>query len=343
MTIVGGLDVHRQQITFDYLDNDGLVHWGQTRPATRKTLRGWLAEHCPDGDGEFVLEGCTGWRYVSEELAAVGLGVHLGDLAEIAALRGPRKRAKTDLADARLVRTLQLAGGFPKSWVPPAHVVEIRTLGRLYCALMEERRGWQQRIHAHLLHQGCPPVKALLSEAGREALAGAQLSAAGRQCVDTALRRIEELTIEIDPLRMQLESFARRQPRCRALQAHYGIGWLYAAIMWAGDGDARRFSSSDQLVRFARLDVTVYSSDRKREPGHLSRQGSPELRWTAVEAAKCAVRRSSPDYADYHTLAAKHDGHNRMNPTLAVEHRSCAAVITRRVTHSPRQYRRNPT
>ena len=48
MTMVGGLDVHRQQITFDYVDNDGLVHWGQIRPATRKTLRGWLAEHCPE-------------------------------------------------------------------------------------------------------------------------------------------------------------------------------------------------------------------------------------------------------------------------------------------------------
>jgi hypothetical protein len=72
MTMVGGLDVHRQQITFDYVDDDGLVRWGQIRPATRKTLRGWLAEHCPDGDGEFALEGCTGWRYVSEKLAAAG-------------------------------------------------------------------------------------------------------------------------------------------------------------------------------------------------------------------------------------------------------------------------------
>jgi transposase len=28
MTMVGGLDVHRQQITFDHVDDDGLVHWG---------------------------------------------------------------------------------------------------------------------------------------------------------------------------------------------------------------------------------------------------------------------------------------------------------------------------
>ena len=156
-------------------------------------MRCWLAEHCPDGDADFALEGCTGWRYVSEELAAAGLGVHLGDPAEIAALRGPKKRAKTDRADARLLRTLLLEGRFPESWIPPAHVLEIRTLGRLYCTLMDERRAWQQRIHAQLFHQGCPPIKALLTEAGRAALAQAELSAAGRQYVDTALRRIDEL------------------------------------------------------------------------------------------------------------------------------------------------------
>ncbi|MGH3595430.1 MAG: IS110 family transposase [Mycobacterium sp.] len=331
MTMVGGFDVHRQQITFDYVDDDGLVHWGQIRPATRKTLRGWLAEHCPDGGGEFALEGCTGWRYVCEELAAAGIGMHLGDAAEIAVLRGPKKRAKTDRADARLLRTLLLEGRFPESWIPPAHVVEIRTLGRLYYTLMDERRAWQQRIHAQLFHQGCPPVRALLTQPGREALAGVELSAAGRQYVDTALRRIDELSVEIEPLRTQLVNFAKRQRGCQVLQRHYGIGWLCAAIIWAEIGDARRFSSSDQLVRFAGLDVTVYSSDVKRSPGHLSRQGSPQLRWAAFEAAKCASRRSSPDYAYYRKLAAKRDGHNGKNPTLAVERK-----ILRRCYHALR-------
>ena len=102
--------------------------------------------------------------------------------------------------------------------------LEIRSLGRLYCTLMDERRAWQQRIHAQLFHQGCPPIRALLSAAGREALAGAELSAAGRQYVDTALRRIDELSIEIEPLRTQLINFARRQAGCRALQRQYGIG-----------------------------------------------------------------------------------------------------------------------
>jgi transposase len=332
MTMVSGFDVHRQQITFDYADDDGLVRRGQIRPATRTTLRGWLGEHCPAGDAEFALEGCTGWRYVSEELAAAGVGVHLGDPAEIAVLGGPKKRAKTDRADARLLRTLLLEDRFPESWIAPAHVLEIRTLGRWYCTLMDERRGWQQRIRAQLFHQGCPPIKALLTDAGREALASSELSAVGRQYIDATLQRIDKLAAEIEPLRTQLVDFARRQPGCRALQRHDGVGWLCAAMMWAEIEDARRFGSSEQLVRFAGLDVSVYSSAGKCSPGHLSRQGSPQLRWAAFEAAKSAARRGSPDYAYYRKLAGKHEGHNGKNPTLAVERK-----ILRRCYHTLRE------
>ena len=96
-------------------------------------------------------------------------------------------------------------------------------------------------------------------------------------------------------------------------------------------GDARGYSSSDQLVRFAGMDVTVYSSDAKRSPGHLSRQGSPS--WSATfEAAESAARRGTPDYGYYHQLAVKHDGHNGKNPTLADERK-----IVRRCYHTLRE------
>jgi transposase len=114
------------------------------------------------------------------------------------------------------------------------------------------------------------------------------------------------------------------------LQArHYGVGWLCAALIWAEIGDARRFRSSDQVVRFAGLDVTVYSSDAKRAPGRLSRQGSPELRWAAFEAARCAARRGSPGCLYYHEVTAKLDG---KRPALSVERK-----LLRRCYHTLRE------
>ena len=132
------------------------------------------------------------------------------------------------------------------------------------------------------------------------------------------------------PLRAQLVGVAHRQAGCRALQAsQYGVGWLSAAIMWAEIGDARRFRNSGQLVRFAGVDITVYSSADHRAGGHLSRQGSPELRWAAFEAAKCAARPASPDYAYYRQVAARKDG---KRPTLAVERK-----VLRRCYHTLRE------
>ena len=70
MPIVGGLDIHRKQITFDYLDTaTGEVKRGQIAPADRTHLRSWLARFAGRDDVAFALEGCTGWRYVAEELA----------------------------------------------------------------------------------------------------------------------------------------------------------------------------------------------------------------------------------------------------------------------------------
>lgn len=317
MTIVGGFDVHRKQITFDYVDSDtGEVRSGQIRPATRTTLRSWLGRHCPAGNAEFAVEGCTGWRFVVEEVTAAGAVAHLADPAEAAVLRGRKKRAKTDRADARLLRTLLWEGRLPEAAIPPPQVLEVRTQTRLYCALMDERRAWQQRIAAQLFHQGCPTVPALRSHAGRARVADVELSPAGRRYVAAALRRIDELTAEIEPLRAQLVDFSRHQPGCQALQAHqYGVGALSAVIIWAEIGDARRFSSSDQLVRYAGLDITVYSSDAKRSPGRLSRQGSPELRWAVFEAAKNAARLRSPDHTYYQKVTARRDA---KRATLAV-------------------------
>ena len=121
MTIVGGFDVHRAQITFDYLDTDtGELSTGQIRPATRAVLREWLAERFAGRDDvAFAVEGCTGWRFVVEEMAHVGVEPHLAEPADTATQRGRKKRAKTDRTDARQLREL-LAGGRLPRVVDPA-------------------------------------------------------------------------------------------------------------------------------------------------------------------------------------------------------------------------------
>ena len=52
----------------------------------------------------------------------------------------------------------------------------------------------------------------------------------------------------------------------------------------------------------------MYSSDGKRSPGHLSRQGPEVLRWCVYEAGKAHARASAPDHAYYAQVKERIDG-----------------------------------
>jgi transposase len=128
-SIAGGMDIHRKQITFDYLNAvTGEARCGRVAPTDRGHLRAWLARFDDPGEVAFAVEACTGWRYVIEELRRAGMEAHLAEPADTAAARGRKKRAKTDRADARLLRELLAQGRLPECRIPPQHVLDCRAL-----------------------------------------------------------------------------------------------------------------------------------------------------------------------------------------------------------------------
>jgi transposase len=314
MPIVGGLDIHRKQITFDYLDTaTGEVRRGQVAPADREHLAAWLAGRFAPGSADFALEGCTGWRYVAEELAAAGVTPHVAEPADTAALRGRKRHAKTDKTDSRHLRQVLADGRLPECWVPPSHVLECRALLELYHDLRVEHTAWVQRIHAVLFHQGTRQLAEGLRTgeglAALRALAAAQLSPAGQLQVATALDLLSVLDGHLDVLRRRLLAAAAHLAGARVLTARlYGVGPVTALALCCWLGGAGRFSSSRKAVRFAGLDITVWSSDRKGPPGRLSRQGPEVLRWCVYEAGKAHARGSAPDYRYYASVKDRIDG-----------------------------------
>ena len=252
-----------------------------------------------------ALEATTGWRFIVEELVAAGATAHLAEPAETANLRGRKARAKTDRADARHLRELLQQGRLPEAWAPPEEILELRQRVRLRKTLVDERTAWQQRIHALLFHHGIRRPRALLTREGARRSRRLELSPSARQALEVALAMIDACDAQIAPLDRELRRYARHQAGCVALMRMFGVGPLTSAAILAELGDARRFSSSRHAVRFAGLDITVYSSDARRSPGRLSRQGSTVLRWAVYEAAQTAARPGSPDHAYYLTLAAR--------------------------------------
>jgi transposase len=127
-----------------------------------------------------------------------------------------------------------------------------------------------------------------------------------------------------DPLRRRLLSTARGVKGTRALMHDiYGVGPLSSLALCAWLGGPDRFSSSRKAVRFVGLDITVHSSDGKRSPGRLSRQGPEVLRWLLFEAAKTSARPCAPGYDYYTAVKDRYDAN-----------RACLSQARRIVRHS---------
>jgi hypothetical protein len=125
MGIVGGFDIHRRQITFDHLDErSGETRHGRIAPADRMLLGGWL-EHLLADTGTsaaFAVEGCTGWRFVVEELQRAGAQAHLAEPARCAC------RARAETAGQDRPRQRPAAAG-PARRRPAAQVMDSAAAG----------------------------------------------------------------------------------------------------------------------------------------------------------------------------------------------------------------------
>ena len=93
------------------------------------------------------------------------------------------------------------------------------------------------------------------------------LPAPARGQITVALRVIDAVDCEVAPIEKQLARTRAARPAVGRSRAHYGIGALTSVVILAELGDARRFSSSREAVRYGGLDITVHASDSAARPG----------------------------------------------------------------------------
>jgi Transposase IS116/IS110/IS902 family len=300
MSVVCGLDLHRQQITFDALESESGEVWRG---------RVWQPDRERFGVGCVAtsVEGCTGWRYVVEESVA----------AASKRLWRSRRTRKPRVAASGMPRPIARTPGCCASCCSPA-ICPSRGSRRRMCWSGANGCGSTSRwsINGGCGSSGSTPSCSSTtsrrrarggdrSTVTRDRLLGDEvdLTPAGRQRVRVGYSMLEATDVEAQSLKRELQRFDYyRRAACRALvETTLGIGGLIVVAVWSELGDCRRFSRSEQVVRHSGLDVSVESSDSHRAHGHLIRQGPPTLRWALFEAAMNASHRSSPDHAYYAT------------------------------------------
>lgn len=173
------------------------------------------------------------------------------------------RRAKTDRVDAReLARFVELHGDRLKVWVPQeARVGLLRELLTARSGLVKARVALQQSY--------------------------AQLSKAARRLVgEEHLEALREREAALDA---ELLALLEDDPRYKRLVAIPGVGLLSgAALVCATAG--REFASSDALVAFFGLDVSVKQSGRFEGRRKLTKRGCALFRYLLCMAGMVASR-----------------------------------------------------
>ena len=278
MTMVCGLDLHRRQITFDALEvESGQVWTGRVWQPDRERLRRWLredvTEHAHGGAVAFAVEGCTGWRYVVEEVVAAGFRRMSPSRPRRRRRVARKRRAKTDRSDAGCCVSCWSRGGFRSRGSRRRSVLEARALVRLYKDLLDERTGGCSGCTPSLYqHGGAPDLTSDDAATGRRAHRRPwRCPPAVGTAVDVAMRQVDRLTEDMTRVRSRPPRSVVASPpaaRCRPRTTGSAARCLGGDL--GGDG---RHPPVPQLRRRGpprRLDVTVYSSDRtpqRRAPG----------------------------------------------------------------------------
>ena len=232
-----------------------------------------------------VLEATYGWYWAADALAEVGAEVHL---AHPLGVKGfTYRRVKNDVRDASDLADLLRLGRLPESWIAPPAVRELREVVRHRAKLVQWRSGLKASVHAVLAKQGVQlPVSDVFGVRGRLLLAQARLDKPYRARVNSLCRLIEACTWEIDLATQLVTQRLAHHDGYRVIQQLPGVGPVLAAVFIAEIGDVHRFTSARHLCSWAGLTPKHRESDTKVHRGRLTKQGSPLLRWAAIEAVQ---------------------------------------------------------
>ncbi len=221
-------------------------------------------------------------------LGECGHQLWVGDPARIRA--SYVRKQKTDRRDCQHLLQLMVEGRFPRLWTPSLEERDARQLLVHRQGQVRMRTQVKNQLQALALNQGVQKKRKLWTPAGREQLRGLRLLPYASERRDALLRSLQQLDQEIALLDQRVLAEAQSRSAAVRLMTHPGVGPNTALAFVLTIGPVERFATSKQVSSYLGLIPAEYSSGGKQRLGHISKQGSPLLRYLLVEAAQSAVR-----------------------------------------------------
>jgi transposase len=277
---VVGMDLHRRRSVLVRMTGDGR-RLGMARITNSPAELGKAIAAAGEAP-RVVLEATYGWYWAADVLEAAGAEVHLAHPLGVKAFS--YRRVKNDERDAADLADLLRMGRLPEAWIAPREIRELRELTRYRHKLVGLRTSCKEQVHAVLAKLGIPVTCSDIFGGGELWLGALALPQPYAGKVASLRMLAGELTGEITLLDTVIASLLERHDGYHAIQALPGIGPVLGAVIVAEIGDVRRFATAGRLCSWAGLTPRHRESDLKVARGHITKQGSPILRWAMVEA-----------------------------------------------------------
>jgi transposase len=239
-----------------------------------------------------AVESCRGYEWFVDHLKALGNTVYLSNPYQTKLIA--QTRCKTDKIDSRIIMELLAIGFLPKCYLPTQEERELRERLRWRSHLVRCATRMKIKIKILLDKENLgETLKNPFTKAGRKALCRVELKSETRQrllreCLEL-LEHHEGLVAVEDKW---IQQTAELMPHAQLLMTIPGIGALSALVILAELGDVSRFKKAEQVVSYAGLAPSVYSSGGTHRFGKISKQGPSQLRWILVQDAWQAIRYS---------------------------------------------------
>ncbi len=298
-----GLDVHKQFTYGVIIDKDGNVIFEQKFKNDPQELDNFLVHVGPDS--KIVLESCSCWQYMYDYLKDAGYEyVVLAHPLGVRAIASSRK--KTDKHDAKILADLLRTNLLPTAYAAPWDVRVKRQITRHRLSFVNMQIELKNKIHAILLRHGInveDRYSDLFGKGGVEYLKSVDLPYCDRFELDQYLETFEMYQEKIKKAQERIEEMAADDPSARLLMTIPGISYYSALMIVAEIGDIRRFQNHEKLTSYAGLNPSVHQSGNTCITGHISKQGSKNLRWILIQTANVAVMHDKISRSRGHRIA----------------------------------------
>ncbi len=298
-----GCDIHKKQVTVCALDEKGRGVARHRIACTRDALVRFAERHL-QRDDRLALEATTHTWAVVELLEPFVETIVVSNPLRTRAIAFAK--VKTDRIDARVLAELLASGYLPEVWQPDAATRRLRRLTHRRAGLVADRTALKNRIHSTLAMRLIPvPDGRLFSKDGLAWLAEVEIDPDGRQALDSDLRLLDALEVEIQQIEDRLAALAYPQEDVRLLMTLPGVDFTTAQGILAAWGPIERFPDADRAAAYLGLAPSTRQSDERCYHGPITKQGNSHARWLLIQAAQHLDRHPAPLGVAFRRLAKK--------------------------------------